>query len=191
LYICFSQSFDSEYLVNKQGAATVTIDGATVTDGEVSVAFNAIDGTMDISNLQTTSLTADALISLENGGESTLSDSTIEDSSLTRVTTAASGSIQSVVGTTISNMQTLQDTFFGTGSNTQVDLLRVIVENNSLDGSWRVLNVRDGARGRASETTVAENSGLQYAFTASSASTTLVIDETFFLQNTGRGVSFN
>ena len=176
-------------MIRQQAPSVVSIDGAKVTGGEATVVFTSDGGTVTVSDLTVDDVTADALISLENGGQGTLAQSTIENSSFTSVTTASSGGVQEVSDTTVSNMRKLEDAFFASGNDSTVRLIRSTIEFNALSNRWRVMNVRNGAQGSSLETTVAENGGLQFAFTASSAATSLTIEDTFFVQNSGRGVS--
>lgn len=169
--------------------ADVTIEGAVVTNGETAVVFDCDACTLSISGLTVASLTAEALIASANGATSTLSDATIDTSSLQSVTTTTLGSVQRVEDTSVSSMLRLEDAFFGTGSNTRVALTRTTVENNLLRERWRVLNVRDGAQGNAVETTIARNSAIQFGFTASSSRSIMTVDDSFFVDNFGLGVS--
>lgn len=188
------QEFDSEFVIRQQSAAStapasITIDQAMVTNGQAAVVFGADGGSLNIRDLTVASLAADALILAENEAAATLSSSVIQNSDLTSVTDTRTGAIQRVLDSTVSDMRDLEDTFIGTGTNSRVFLTRTTVENNILsDIRWRVLNVRDGAQGRAVETTVTGNTGLQFGFTAASSSSVMLIDDSFFTNNVGLGV---
>lgn len=91
--------------------------------------------------------------------------------------------------TTVSNMMALEDAFIGTGTDTRVFLTRTTIENNLLQDRWRIMSVRDGAQGRAMETTISRNTALQFGFTASSSRSRMLIDDSFFVDNFGLGVS--
>lgn len=188
------QAFDSEFVVRQERVpdvvpADITIDQALVTNGQASVVFSADGGSMNIRELTAATVTAEIFFLAENAATATLSGTTIQSSELTSVTDTRTGAIQRVLDTSVSDMQDLEDAFIGTGTNTRVFLTTTRVENNLLRERWRVLNVRDGAQGRCVECVVARNTALQFGFTASSSSSVMLIDDTFFEDNFGLGVS--
>lgn len=175
--------------VGNGAPAKVTVDGAVISDGNAGVVFDTDGGTLDVSNIEVESLTADALVAAANGAKATLSNANIESSSMTSITITLTGSVQNVIDTTVSSMLALEDAFLGSGTNTDVFLTRTTIQNNALTERWRILNVRDGAEGRATRTTVARNTALQFGFTASSSRSLMIIDHSFFIDNFGLDVS--
>lgn len=160
-----------------------------VTNGEARVVFGADGGVLEVRSVTVASVTAEVFILAENGAESTLSGSTVQSCQLTSVTDTRTGANQQVLDTSVSSMQDLEDAFIGTGTNTRVFLTRTSVVNNLLRERWRVLAVRDSAHGRAQECTIARNTALQFGFTASSSDSVMLIDDSFFEDNVGLGVS--
>jgi hypothetical protein len=169
--------------------ASVTVENGSISNGAVGVLFDNDGGSLSLTGLQIEGITSQVIVSSANGATSTLAQTTIRSSTVDSVTSSASGAVQRVDDTTVSNMLDLEDVFIGTGTDTRVFLTRVTVENNILDERWRVLNIRDGAQGRADETTISRNTNLQFAFTASSSRSVLVIDDSFLTNNFGLGVS--
>lgn len=169
--------------------ASVTVENGSISNGAAGVLFDNDGGSLSLTGLQIEGITSRVIVASANGATSTLAQTTIRSSTVDSVTSSASGAVQRVDDTTVSNMLDLEDVFIGTGTDTRVFLTRVTVENNILDERWRVLNIRDGAEGRVVETTISRNTNLQFAFTASSSRSVLVIDDSFLTNNFGLGVS--
>lgn len=167
----------------------MTVENGSITSGEAENIFDNSRGTLTVSNIQFEGIDANtAIIASQNSASSSLRGSTIQTSRVASVTTSSTGSLQEVVGTTVTNMFAMEDTFFGTGDNTRVNLSSTSVVGNLLNENWRVLSARDGAQARALECSVTDNTSIQFGFVASSSRSIMIIDDTLIANNVGIGV---
>ena len=195
MLVFWSQDFDSGFVVRQQrtgstAPAMITMEGVLATEGTAHVIFDSDGGSMNIQGLTAASLSALTLFASTNAASVIVSDASIQRSNLRSVTDARGGAFQRVEDVSVQFMEEIENVFICTDASTRLELNQVVVENNSPSVEWRIVNAR-GADVHVSETTVARNTDLQFAFTASSSDSTLTIEDSVVLENSGIGVSLN
>jgi hypothetical protein len=100
------------------------------------------------------------------------------------VTFTTAGGSQTVMTTTVTGMTRLKDAFYVEQEGSTLLLDTVIVnENQAQTTAWHAVSVRTGAIAQITESTISDNTALEYSIVAFDA--TLSIQDSFISRNSG------
>lgn len=193
---------------------TVLVDGCSVLSGTAGAIFDNDGGLLRLNNLQVNGVTSASLVATANNGASFLEKSTVTGKSLASqffiievgcrsatsthafpaldtlasdlntVTFTTAGGSQTVLASTVSSMNRIEDVFFveDVGSTLLLDGV-MVVENQVQTVPWNVVSARTKAIARVTETTISDNMAIEYGVVAFDASVTIM--DSFISRNSG------
>ena len=164
----------------------VSIVDSTVQNGSSGVVFDNDRGTFFIRNSLVSGVTASTLSAVANGGETSLRDSVLSGSSLNTVAFSTGGGSHEISSVSIENMNELDRAFQIEGLGSTLTLSQSLVRFNVQDSAWTLVNVVTGGTASIDQTRFDGNSGLSSGIRVVNPGSSVDIQRSFFVNNTGR-----
>ena len=99
------------------------------------------------------------------------------------ITYTTAGATQTVLQTSVTRMNQISDAFYVEGAGSTLSLEFVTVEQNTAEAPWSAISVRAGALAVVSETSISNNSAVEFVVVVFNSIVT--ITDSFISQNTG------
>jgi hypothetical protein len=189
---------------------TIEIKQSTIASGSSGVIFDNNAGLLRINEIDVTAVSAAAFIATANNGASFLSGLKISRKFLSdmllllyllfdfwqcivdvvivadvnSITFTTAGGSQTVTNSSVTLMTRMSDAFYVEDQGSTLLLEGVIIERNQILGEpWSAIAARTNSIVQISETTIADNTGVEFGVVAFAAMIT--IQDSFVRQNTG------
>ena len=163
----------------------INVQESSIIAATAGTLFENDGGTLIIQNLLVSDVDAAAVVATANAGTSIFQESRVTASGVDDVMAASTGSSQSVVDVTVSNMRRISRAFSASGSNTKMLLSQVRVLDNSFTTKWTIASASLSAEATISDSLFLNNDGLEFAVSAVGSETKMSILGTSILSNVG------
>jgi hypothetical protein len=193
------------------GPMTVQVERSSVTSGTTGAVFDNDGGLLRLSEIDFADVIGVALVATANNGASFLEQSTIsrksgnqgdrlfvepqtnafcyllewhEVSDVNSITYTTAGGSQSALNTSVTQMSRMEDAFYVEDVGSTLLLEGMAIEQNNMQTvPWSVVSVRTNAIARVSESSISDNTALEFGVVAFSS--TVSIQDSFISRNSG------
>lgn len=165
---------------------TVDIEDSIVVSGTSGVIFDNDGGQLIVERVQVSSVSSAAVVATANTGTSFLQESTISASDIDSVTFTTAMGTQTVIDVEVSGMNSLGDVFYAEGSGSMLLITGSTLSQNNIvpPPTWNGVAAQSGASAMVMDTTIRDNSGIEFGVSATLGST-VSIKDSMITGNTG------
>jgi hypothetical protein len=167
-------------------AMNVQVTNGVIANGAAGVAFDNDGGFLNLVNVDVQGVAAAGLIATANNGISILENADIRASSLDSVTFTTASGVQTVQGTTVSDMQLLDDVFFVEDVGSTLNVVESTIRDNDISGGrFKGVNVMSGGVAVVKDFLFENNAGVEFGAVAAGDGSRISITDSEFNMNTG------